>query len=162
MPLMGLRQYARHRGVYLKAVQDAIANGRITTVIDKNGKKKIDSETADRDWVNNARGYAGRNAPRSKKGELGPTYADARAVREGYQAKLAKLEYEEKTKQVIDREQVKREAFEFNKRIRDGFDNIPSRIASEILGCKDAFEVEQLLIREFNKVYELLSKNPYE
>lgn len=52
MALMGFREYSRHRGVALRAVQKAIAAGRIKTV-DVGGKVKIDSDQADRDWTNN-------------------------------------------------------------------------------------------------------------
>ncbi len=44
--LMGYREYARHRGVTLGAVQKAIREGRITAT----EEKKIDSVAADRDW----------------------------------------------------------------------------------------------------------------
>lgn len=46
---MGYRQYARHRGVTLGAVQKAIRDGRIFV----NANNKIDSEVADRDWAAN-------------------------------------------------------------------------------------------------------------
>lgn len=44
--LMGYREYARHRGVTLGAVQKAIREGRISAT----EEKKIDSVAADRDW----------------------------------------------------------------------------------------------------------------
>jgi hypothetical protein len=47
--LMGYREYARHRGVTLGAVQKAIRDGRIQIT----DGKKIDSDAADRDWENN-------------------------------------------------------------------------------------------------------------
>lgn len=46
MPLMGVREYARHRGVSPAAVRKAIDTGRITRR--KDGK--INSTTADRQW----------------------------------------------------------------------------------------------------------------
>ena len=49
---MGYREYARHRQVTLRAVQKAIEAGRIKVVV-VDGKSKIDSEQADRDWVTN-------------------------------------------------------------------------------------------------------------
>ncbi len=48
MPMMGLREYSRHRGCNLKAVQKALAAGRISKVGDK-----IDSEAADAAWAAN-------------------------------------------------------------------------------------------------------------
>lgn len=47
--LMGYREYARHRGVTLGAVQKAIRDGRISA----NADKKIESDVADRDWQDN-------------------------------------------------------------------------------------------------------------
>ena len=44
--LMGYREYARHRGVSLGAVQKALRAGRISA----NEEKKIDSAVADREW----------------------------------------------------------------------------------------------------------------
>lgn len=41
----------------------------------------------------------------------GPSYAQSRAIREAYQARLAKLEYEERSKKLIDADQVKIEWF---------------------------------------------------
>lgn len=49
MALMGMREYARHRGVTLGAVQKAIKADRIS--VDDN--KKIDSDRADSDWDRN-------------------------------------------------------------------------------------------------------------
>jgi hypothetical protein len=46
MPMMGYREYARHRGCVLQAVQRAIKAGRILAI-----DKKIDSEDADRRWA---------------------------------------------------------------------------------------------------------------
>lgn len=46
---MGYRQYARHRGVTLGAVQKAIRDKRIFL----NENSKIDSDQADRDWKEN-------------------------------------------------------------------------------------------------------------
>lgn len=47
MPMMGYREYARHRNCRLNAVQNAIKSGRIKATPDK----RIDSEAADRDWA---------------------------------------------------------------------------------------------------------------
>lgn len=52
MAVMGYREYARHHGCHLNAVQKAIDSGRIAAaVILVDGKKKIDSERADALWV---------------------------------------------------------------------------------------------------------------
>ena len=52
--LMGIREYARHRGVTQSAVLDAIRHGKITeAVVMKRGRKKIDHKKADQLWSQN-------------------------------------------------------------------------------------------------------------
>ena len=48
MALMGYREYSRHAGVTLRAVQKAIEAGHIKVT----AEKKIESDQADRDWRN--------------------------------------------------------------------------------------------------------------
>lgn len=50
MAIMSLAEYARHRGVTKAAVTFAIRDGRIQTVTDHAGKRRIDSELADEQW----------------------------------------------------------------------------------------------------------------
>lgn len=52
MALMGYREYSRHRGVTLRAVQKAIEAGRIR-LVEVDGKPRIDSAQADADWIEN-------------------------------------------------------------------------------------------------------------
>jgi hypothetical protein len=56
---MSLRAYARHRGVSLRAVQKAIASGRIAARADG----RLDAATADANW---ARNTAPRPIPAAK------------------------------------------------------------------------------------------------
>lgn len=49
MALMGFREYARHRGVTLRAVQKAIEAGRIA-VVGEGAQRRIDSAIADAAW----------------------------------------------------------------------------------------------------------------
>jgi pyruvate/2-oxoglutarate dehydrogenase complex dihydrolipoamide acyltransferase (E2) component len=99
MAIMSLRQYARHRGVALSAVQKAIKSQRIATLPDG----RLDSDAADAGWKRNTRAYAPAvtRRPEPEEDEGSPfgasQYTKARAVREHYQARLAKIDYEERT-----------------------------------------------------------------
>lgn len=68
MPLMSMREYARHAGVSLKAIQDRIRNRSITqaAIVSDGGRfSKIDSDIADAD-------FTGRHSPDAKMhGDLG-------------------------------------------------------------------------------------------
>lgn len=60
--LMTITEYARHRGVYLQAVQYAVKAGRIKRDVDG----KINSDQADADWQRNTMHTNARTAPRKK------------------------------------------------------------------------------------------------
>lgn len=120
MSLVSQREYARRKGITHRAVQKAIAAGRILA-----HDGKVDPDEADRMWSLNTdpskpKGTATARTPpaeppagappdsvnRSLRGEGGLSYADARAVREAYQARLAKLDYEERSGKLVNADQV--------------------------------------------------------
>lgn len=130
MPLMSMRAYARLRGVSVEAVSKAAKMGRISTVLDERGKRKIDPELADREWVRNTdqskyrepepltpRPFVPAQEPPAPEVEAtppeeekpkGPTYAQSRAVREVFSARLAKLEFEQKSGRLVDGEEMRK------------------------------------------------------
>lgn len=109
--LMSQRAYAAHRNVSHTAVQKAIKAGRITLV---NGK--IDAVQADRDWEVTTAPHQTVLSATPKPGVSqgaeppitgGANYQQARAVREGYLARLARLDFEQKNRKLIDIDEVK-------------------------------------------------------
>src|SRR5512144_420835 len=97
MALLSQRAYARHRGTALSTVQKAITSGRISVLPDG----RIDSERADQEWEVNTRKrgpiMGARHQPEDDGDTFGAAqYTKARAVREHYQARLAKIEFEER------------------------------------------------------------------
>lgn len=94
--LLSLRAYAKHRGVTLKAVQEAIEYGRIQKT-----DGKIDPTTADKEWQE-------KTNPAMARGKTEVLdYHRSRAIREAYEAQLAKLEYEEKTGKLVNAEETR-------------------------------------------------------
>ncbi len=83
---MTLREYARHRGCSLSAVQIAINDNRISVdKTERHGKqlwKFVDSEKADRDWASNTDVDQQRNPTRAERGiqtaasTRSPTYVE--------------------------------------------------------------------------------------
>lgn len=65
------------------------------------------------------------------------TYTKARTAREVYQAKLAKLSFEEKMGQLVPAEQVKADAFKVARTVRDAMLNISGRIAHQLAAETD-------------------------
>lgn len=94
--------------------------------------------------------------PRSGGG-VPPTYAESRAIREAFMARLAKLEYEEKSGKLVPVDQVKADAFKTARIIRDGLLNIPDRVAHELAHETDPTAVHLRLTAEFRAVLEALA-----
>lgn len=134
MPLLSIRGYAKHRGVSHTAVEKAIKQGRIRT----NAEGKIDAGQADREWDRNSSPI---NAPKSPSREpsggepliAGPSYAQSRAIRETYEARLAKLTYEERIKKLINADEMRVAAFNVARMIRDRLLNVPDRVVGAVL-----------------------------
>jgi hypothetical protein len=140
MAILSIRAYARHRGVSHTAVQRALSSGRISQL--PNGM--IDSDVADSEWKENTivRPPILRNRQTEDDGESfgGAQYTKARAVREHYQARLAKIEYEEKVGSLVSKDDVKIAQFNIDRQRRDAMLNIADRVCTSI-----AAEVKDLL-----------------
>ena len=152
MAVMSQRAYARQRGVAISTVQEAIATKRISTLPDG----QIDSEIADQEWARNTRQAVPPGTRRSQPDDdidaFGASqYNKARAVREHYQARLAKLEFEEKTAKLIAADEVKVAAFNLFRRYRDHMLNIPDRLAAILAAEVDAAKCYEILTSEIRK-----------
>ncbi len=150
MAILGLREYARQRGTSLSTVQKAIRSGRISTL--QNGM--IDSDVADREWRENteARPMGSTRRRQDEDDGFGANqYTKARAVREHYQARLAKLEYEEKVGSLVSKDEVKIAAFNKGRVLRDAMLNLPDRLAAMLAAEADAARCYEIMASEIRK-----------
>ena len=158
MAIMSLRQYAKHRGVALSAVQKAIEKSRIHKLPDG----KIDSDAADGAWERNTTQYVpavtrSTSARRSEAEEedgsgFGATqYTKARAVREHYQARLAKIEYEERVGKLVSRDEIQVAAFNKFRQFRDQLLNIPERVTAMLAAESEPAKVHAILNEEIRR-----------
>lgn len=144
--LLSLRAYAQHRGVALAAVQKAITTGRITTV-----DGKIDPEIADKQWAENSNARSAAPTEKAKPasaaadGGTGANYQVARAIREQFAARNAKLDYDERIGRLLDRDAVEKAAFESHRQIRDFMLAIPDRLAPILAAESDPQKVLRIL-----------------
>jgi len=190
--LVGITEYARHRGVTLTAVQLAVKGGRITRRPDG----LIDTDQADREWEQNTNHAQARYGPRKKKpeGEAGPSTAAtghiqagrhraathairhaeqdaadlgsaerlatgpdfnrARAAKEIYEARIKKLDYEERLGNLVSRKSVEVEAFTAFRILRDACFNIPDRVSAQIAAETDGAVVYEMLMVELRRAFE--------
>ncbi len=157
--LLTLTQYAAHRKVSKAAVSKAVKEGRITLVVDPaTGKRSVDPITADKEWTANtvagqksAAGVNGQPPPGEAKPAddkpKGPSYADSRAIREAYAARMSKLEYQEKMGSLMSVEKVKSDSFRMARITRDAILAIPDRISHELAATTDQHTVHVTLTK---------------
>ena len=81
-------------------------------------------------------------------------YAQARAEREHYQAQMAKLSYERKLGNLIEREGVERAAKVFWSYLRDSILAIPARLAADLAAETDVARVRDLLDTELRDTFD--------
>lgn len=162
---LSIRAYAEHRGVSDTAVRKAIKQGRISVL--KNGK--IDPEVADREWENNsnpAYQYVNEEKQNTKPEEsshetssrdIGVSFQQSRAIREAYEARLKKLDYDQKSGKLIPISEVQVEAFNAARLVRDRILNVPDKVIPLIAGKTNIFEMKEILKKELIKSLEVLS-----
>lgn len=155
---LSIAAYARHRGVSHVAVLKAIKSGRI----EKETDGTIDAVKADAAWSRNTnkaqqrprRNEASAPAPAVAPAEAhlgppivnsGPSYAQSRAIKEAYHARLAKLSYEEKSGSLIKIDAVKVSWFNILRVMRDRVLNLPDRLAPVLAAETDPKKVRDLL-----------------
>lgn len=142
---LSIRGYARHRRCSHKAVQKALAAGRITAGADG----LIDPVMADRDWAartaSRMDGQNGHPAPKAPMdpnsatvaqfraaGTDGVAYQRARTRKMRTDAQRAALELRVRRGELIDRAAGERVIFAFGRMLRDRWQAWPARIAGEL------------------------------
>lgn len=160
---LSISAYARHRGVSHVAVLKAIKTGRI----EKEQDGTIDSEKADAAWGRNSNPSPKRkterdvappterpteNSPGPPIINSGPSFAQSRAVREAYNARLAKLSYEEKSGTLIKVDMVKVAWFNTLRVLRDRILGFPDRMAPVLSAESDPKVIRDLLEKELRQV----------
>lgn len=184
---LSMREYARHRGVSAMAVSKAVRSGRIHLVNGKIDPALADREWTANTQPGQAAAKAARAAAAGRPGggngdppgghgggsdrPLPPlegaaaapgggssgAYGQARAIREGYLARLAKIDFEVRTGKLVPADQVRVAAFNLARRARDSLLSMPARIGPILAGETNAFEVQRLLTEELRRVCEELA-----
>ena len=152
---LSIRGYARHRGVSHTAVQKAIQSGRIS--VEPDGT--LDPAKAYAEWEKNTRSSKGSVASAAiAQASGGVDFNKARAVKETYNARLAKLTYEERMGQLVSVEEVKLGAFNMARKLRNRILQIPMRISAQLAAETDPHIVEDMLNAELSGALEELSQ----
>lgn len=170
MGKMKLRQYARHRGVSHVAVMKAIESGRLGKSVSRDEKDRplIDAELADKEWPKmtkevfkgNASGKPGdlkkpavkrplAEIPADLDGEPMLTFAEARELRENYQARLEKLRYERESGKVVDSDEIQKKWVSVAAIVRTKVLGIPSKARQRLTDMTaDQYATLEAVVRE--------------
>ena len=172
---MNLQAYANHRkalglrGTSHVAVINAINDGRLSApAVQRQGRSWIiDPALADAQWASRTdpseRGAMGGGTarpigtapsavpatdqpPAAAKG--GPPLAISKQVKAAYEAKLTELEYKERSGEMGNLQDVKRQAAKLARQVRDLLLIIPSRNAARLAAMSDPEDVRSLLEEE--------------
>jgi hypothetical protein len=87
-------------------------------------------------------------------GASGGDYSKARAIRENYLARLSKLDYEERSGKLINKDEVQVEAFNQYRTFRDGMLNLPDRLAAVLAAESESAKVHEILTTEIRKALQ--------
>lgn len=183
--LLSQRQYARLRGVTQQAVSKAVKAGRIPTVDGKidpvaadrawvantDQSKPRNSVTGDpkmRRGEPLSPGPSGRQPSAADdsealeargSGSVAASYAASRALRERFNARLAKLEYDERSGKVVPADDVRIATFNVARGARNQLLSLPDRLAPILASLSSTREVHNLLTVEVRRICEEISSS---
>jgi hypothetical protein len=152
-----IKEYALYRKVSITAVRKAIKSGRIAL----NKNNRLDVKIADHQWFNNTDPAKQRKETTGEQTNTQNSYQQSRAIKEAYNARLTKLQFEKESQKLISIDEVKISAFNTGRMVRDRILNIPDRVIPKLVGKTNIFEMKEILKTELIKALEELSKSSY-
>jgi len=179
-------EYAEHAGLTQQRVSQLLHGGYLKGAVRKKGRRTlIDPDKADKALSENIdqemaqkirQAYkdkkAGVKKPATEKKESTKskaekiikdggtsklTLSEAQTWQARYKAALLKIEYEEKSKKLVDTASVKKVAFEKARQIRDALLNIPDRLAPIVSVESEKEVIHKILLDEIQQTLEALS-----
>lgn len=175
------REFARRVGVSETAIRKAIKDGRIVKGYDPEGKRKsiiyevaLEEYSANHDPVR-----ATIKKPKTRKpkpealqdiqadaevavaveddGQLHIDFNKSRAEKMAYEAKIKKIEYNQKQGLLVERDAVYKALYSKGKEIRTALEAIPDRIVDDVLASQTRNEGHSLITKAINEVLTILA-----
>ena len=175
--LVTFTELALIKGCSQAAVSHAVRKGRISdAIVEKDGKRWLDRDLAlelwDKNTVNTANSKVRKPDPVPEAlkdaGELKdainklpddaiPELNESRARREHYQAELAKLQVTQQRGELVPVDEVKKEAFNIGRSVREALANLADRLSHQLAGETDPVIIHKLLSDEHRSALVELS-----
>ena len=156
---------AKIKNVSKSAVSQKKAKGifKQALVKTKDGKELLDKDLALKLW--DGVYIAPSNTKKELKEKIDslpadsiPDFAESKAKREFYLAELAKLDVEEKKKQLVSVDEIKKSSFAKARSIREALTNLADRLSHQLAGEDDATVIHTLLSTEHREALENLAQ----
>ena len=156
---------AKIKNVSKSAVSQKKAKGifKQALVKTKDGKELLDKDIALKLW--DGVYIAPTNTKKELKEKIDslpadsiPDFAESKAKREFYLAELAKLDVEEKKKQLVSVDEIKKSSFAKARSIREALTNLADRLSHQLAGEDDATVIHTLLSTEHREALENLAQ----
>lgn len=157
--LVSFSEFAIIKGCSKGAVTHASKDRIAAAVVEEDGKRWLDRDMALDLWRKNTLKTHCSKTPDADPVELKraikalpedaiPDLNESRARREHYQAELAKLQVAQQRKELIAADDVKKQAYQMGRSVREALSNLADRLSHELAGEVDATRIHQLLTDE--------------
>ena len=150
--LITFSELAAIKGCSKAAVTHACKSRIAAAVVEENGKRYVDRDMALELWNRNTlRTYSAKvSAPDQIKlsDDQIPELNISRERREHYQAELAKLQVSQQRKELLPAEDIKKQAFQLGRTIREALANLADRLSHQLAGETDPVVIHKLLSDE--------------
>lgn len=157
--LVTFSEFAIIKGCSKGAVTHASKNRIAAAVVEEDGKRWLDRDMALDLWrkntlnthcskVSDADPVELKAAIKALPEDAIPDLNESRARREHYQAELAKLQVAQQRKELIAADEVKKQAYQVGRSVREALSNLADRLSHELAGEVDATRIHQLLTDE--------------
>lgn len=164
--LITMAELAKLKNVSRMAVSKKVKSGKLeSAIVNHNGRKLVNKEEAFRLWDLQAPPSKDTTVRKklkqeidSKKVEEIPAYGESKAKREYFLAELAKLDVEEKKKQLVSVEDIKKSSFATGRSIREALTNLADRLSHQLAGEDDATVIHNILSTEHREALENLAQ----
>jgi hypothetical protein len=164
---MNLLGYAKDRGVEYTQLSKWAGQGRFSSdALRKEGRKWIvaDAQELDRQVAAaKAPDRGGRGgAPaidqalvqQQNQAAAIPSFAQSRAIREAYAARLTRLEYDQRSARLVDKAELKMRLAKLHMGVRDALRTIPDRVAPIVAAETDQAKIHAMLLKEIGQALE--------
>ena len=161
-----MAELAMLKNVSRQAVSKKIKTGKLDgAIVNHNGRRMVNKEEAFRLWDLQALPSKDTTVRKQIKQEIDsktyeeiPAYGESKAKREYFLAELAKLDVEEKKKQLVSVDEIKKSSFATGRSIREALTNLADRLSHQLAGEDDATVIHNIISNEHREALDNLVK----